>query len=302
MAGAGGAAPFGSIKCTPTGTGDGKHDLVGGEGGPAPAEWTLKAGVTAGTVTPMASFTSMAYSTDKYQAKVLHFPYWIYTSANYVKGNPAIVLLMGDGNQFLTQFHFPTVLDNLTAAGELPPTVAIFIDPPSDGMRVLTYDPPTDSYTKFLFDEFLPQIIYDKYSVSRDPNAWAEVGYSASGGQGWKVLWNRPNDIHKFVGFNSSFGAATTYMVNWVNVVNMDPARPYLRVSLLTSVKDIGAPQGDADPRGDWQAINTNMATAIGAKGGQWRLMNGMGHHYEPVDGEHDLPNALRWTFQGCKF
>jgi len=301
-AGASGAAPFGVLKCNPTGSGDGKQTLVGGEGSPAPAEWTLKAGVTAGTVTLSASFASQSYLTDMYQAKVLHFPYWIYTSANYVPGKPAILLLMGDGNQFLTQFHFATVLDNLSAAGDLPPTVALFVDPPTDGQRVLTYDPPTDTYTKFLFDELLPSVVFGKYTVSRDPNAWAVVGYSASGGQGWKVLWNRPDDIHKFIGFNTSFGAATTYNVNWVSLVSAAPARPQLRVSLLTSSKDIGAPQGDPDPRGDWQAINTNMAMTIAAKGGQSRLMIGAGKHYEPVDGEHDLPNALRWTFQGCSF
>ena len=167
MAGAGGAAAFGPIKCAPTGTDDGKHDLTGGEGGPDPAEWTLKAGVTAGTVTAKASFASMSYLTDANQPKVLHFPYWIYTSANYVKGSPAILLLMGDGNQFLNDFHFPTVLDNLTAAGDLPPTVAVFVDPPTDGERVLTYDPPTDTYTKFLFDELLPQAVLPTYTVSR---------------------------------------------------------------------------------------------------------------------------------------
>ena len=51
-------------------------------------------------------------------------------------GQPAIFLLFGDGNQFLTDFHAATVLDNLTASKDLPPTVALFVDPPSDGDRV----------------------------------------------------------------------------------------------------------------------------------------------------------------------
>ncbi len=283
-AGAGGA-PFGPIHCTPGTDGDGKHDLPSTAADPA--EWTLGAGVSAGKVTATASFASTTYN--------LHFPYWVYTSANYVSGMPAIFLLFGDGNQFLTDFHAATVLDNLTAAHALPPTVALFVDPPSDGDRVMTYDPPTEKYTDFLFNEILPLVIFGKYSISRDPEAWSLVGYSASGGQGWEVLWNRPNDFHKFVGDNTSFGAATTYGVDWVQVIQAAPART-LRASLLTSTNDL------SDQRGMWYVINQNVAADLAAKGNQWRLMIGTGMHYPPVDGEHDFPNALRWMFQGCTF
>ncbi len=279
------AAPFGPIKCTPGTDGDGKHELPSTAANPP--EWTLGAGITAGKVTASASFASTTYNQ--------HFPYWIYTSANYVSGMPAIFLLFGDGNQFLTDFHAATVLDNLTAAHALPPTVALFIDPPSDGDRVMTYDPPTEKYTDFLFNEILPQAIFGKYSISRDPEAWSLVGYSASGGQGWEVLWNRPNDFHKFVGDNTSFGAATTYGVDWVQVIKAAPART-LRASLLTSTNDL------SDQRGMWYVINQNVAADLAAKGNQWRLMLGTGMHYPPVDGEHDFPNALRWMFQGCAF
>jgi enterochelin esterase-like enzyme len=283
-AGAGGA-PFGAIQCTPGTNGDGKHDLPASA--TDPAEWTLRAGATAGKMSDKVSFASTSYKQ--------HFPYWVYTSANYVSGMPAIFLLFGDGNQFLTDFHAATVLDNLTAAKDLPPTVALFIDPPSDGDRVQTYDPPTDKYTNFLFNEILPSIIIGKYSVSRDPEAWSLVGYSASGGQGWEVLWNRPNDFHKFVGDNTSFGAATTYGVDWVQVIKDAPART-LRVSLLTSTNDL------SDQRGMWYVINQNVAADLAAKGNEWRLMLGTGMHYPPTDGEHDFPNALRWMFQGCSF
>ncbi|HEY4102641.1 MAG TPA: alpha/beta hydrolase-fold protein, partial [Polyangiaceae bacterium] len=270
------AAPFGPIHCLPGTDGDGKHDLAASASDPL--EWTLSAGATAGKITPSVSFASTTYNQ--------HFPYWIYTSANYVAGMPAIFLLFGDGNQFLTDFHAATVLDNLIATHALPPTVALFIDPPSDGDRVATYDPPTDEYTNFLFNEILPQVIFGKYSVSRDPEAWSIVGYSASGGQGWEVLWNRPDDFHKFVGDNTSFGAAITYGVDWVKVIAAAPART-LRVSLLTSTNDL------SDQRGMWYVINQNVAADLADKGNPWRLMIGTGMHYPPLDGEHDLPNAL---------
>jgi enterochelin esterase family protein len=275
---------FGPITCTPGTAGDGKSNLAATSD---PPEWKLGAGVKAGTVTAKASFASKTYNQ--------HFPYWIYTSANYVPGQPAIFLLFGDGNQFLTDFHAATVLDNLTASKDLPPTVALFVDPPSDGDRVQTYDPPTPKYTTFLFDELLPAAIFGKYSISRDPEAWSIVGYSASGGQGWEVLWNRPNDVHKFLGDNTSFGAAPTYGVDWVQVIK-NAAPRVLRVSLLTSTNDL------ADNRGMWIVINTNVANQLDAKGNQWRLVIGSGAHYPPVDGERDFPTALRWLWRGCHF
>jgi enterochelin esterase-like enzyme len=284
-AGSGGAPLFGAITCNPGTNGGGRNNL------PAtttdPPEWTLAAGVTAGKVTATASYASTGYNE--------HFPYWVYTSANYVSGMPAIFLLFGDGNEFLTDFHAATVLDNLTATHALPATVALFIDPPSDGDRVQTYDPPTTKYTTFLFDEILPAVVFGKYSISRDPAAWSIVGYSASGGQGWEVLWNRPDDVHKFIGDNTSFGAATTYGVDWVQVIGDAPARP-LRVSLLTSMNDL------MDQRGSWYVFNQNVNTVLASKGAEWRFVVGTGMHYPPTDGEHDLPNALRWMFQGCAF
>jgi enterochelin esterase-like enzyme len=311
-AGQGGAAPFGPIKCSPTGTGDGTHSLPSSMA--TPAEWTLGAGVTAGKVSAKADFVSTTYMTDDDPAHMgaapNHFSYWIYTSANYVSGQPAIFLLFGDGDEFLTDFHVATVLDNLTAAHDIPPTVALFIDPPSDGKNAPTegdretaYDRPTPKYGNFLFNEILPQQIFGKYSVSRDPNAFSEVGYSASGGQGWEVLWTHPDDIHKFIGVSSSTGAAITYGTDWVKVVTMAAPGPQLRVSLTTSTKDL------SDNRGSWQTINTNMAAALTAKNDQVRLNvyqatcadTGCAH-YPPVDGERDLPNALRWMFQGCTF
>src|SRR5882724_4171296 len=61
-AGQGGTAQFGPIKCTPTGTGDGTHNLPTSTA--TPVEWTLGAGVGAGKVTSKADFVSTIYMTD----------------------------------------------------------------------------------------------------------------------------------------------------------------------------------------------------------------------------------------------
>jgi enterochelin esterase family protein len=273
------------LTCRPTTDGNGKHDLPAGN----PPEWTLKPGVAAGKLTASASFASKLYGQ--------HFPYRIYSSANYVQGKPAIFMTFGDGlSQYLGGFHTAAVLDNLIAAGEMPPTVVLFVDPPSDGDRVKTYDPPTPKYAQFLMEEIIPAVISPTFSISKDPDAWATGGYSASGEQGFTVVWNRPDNFHKFIGHNTSFGASIDYNHwIWADEIMKAPMRQ-LRVSLVTSTNDL------ADQRGKWIEINTNVANALAAKGNDWRLMIGTGPHSPPGDSQRDFPNALRWMWSGCSF
>ncbi len=291
---AGGPEAASTPFCNPGDAGDGKYTLTGTAD---PPEWKLMPGVTAGKMTPSASFLSTTFG--------LHFPYIIYTSANYVAGKPAVFLVFGDGiSTYLNGgFHAATVLDNLTAAGDVPPIVALFIDPPSDGgdpatVRVATYDPPTQKYPTFLMTEIIPQVITGKYSVSSDPDAWALIGYSASGGQGWNDIWKLPDNFHKFIGNSASYGAANVAMygnVDWVSIIASSPKHD-VRASNTTCLNDL------MDQRGSWLTIITNVAMALSAKGNPWRLMVGPNGHYPPIDGERDFPNSLRWMFQGCKF
>jgi enterochelin esterase family protein len=223
------------------------------------------------------------------------FPYRIYTSASYRPGSPALFLVFGDGGMYLGDaYRTPTVLDNLTSSGALLPTVALFVDPGSD--RVGTYDPPTDKYARFLTEELLPQVILGKYSISLDPNAWATVGYSASGEAGFAVVWHRPEQFHVFFGHSASFGASIRFD-NWIwaDKIAASPKRE-LRVSLVV------AAEGDLeDDRGSWRTINENVAAALAAKGNPYRLIIGPGDH-GGLASQQDFPNALRWMWNGCAF
>jgi enterochelin esterase family protein len=293
-----GAAAF----CSPGTSGNGSFTLTSTAD---PPEWTLAPPAKAGTLTASATFMSPSYG--------LSFAYQIYTSASYVAGKPAIFLLFGDGiTTYLSNdtnnggFHAKTVLDNLTSAGDLPPTVALFIDPPTDGkpadstdLRVATYDPPTDKYATFLMNEIIPATITGKYSVSSDPDAWAIIGYSASGGQGFNVVWKRPNAFHKFIGSNASYGAANVAMygnVDWAQIIASTTPPHDLRVSNVTCQNDL------SDTRGSWLTIITNLHNTLVTKGYAARLETGPNGHFPPIDGEHDFPSSLRWMFQGCKF
>jgi enterochelin esterase family protein len=284
----GDSAPTGDrLVCNPDLEGNGMHDLTALLQADPP-EWRLRAGVQAGTLTASKSFASTIYGGQ-------HFPYRVYASANVVKGQPVVFMTFGDGGTYVGGYHTPTVLDNLTAAGEVPPTVALFVDPPSDGDRVKTYDPPTDKYGRFLLQELIPAVIEPLYTLSKDQAAWATGGYSASGEQGWAVLWTSDR-FHKFFGHNASFGAAPTYGVDWPKTIMGAPMRD-LRVSL------VNAPVGRdlVDQRGDWTLINQAVARALEGKGNPYRQIIGPGTHAGPA-AQRDFPAALRWMFKGCKF
>ncbi len=53
--------------------------------------------------------------------------WWVYVPAQYKDDQPACVMVFQDGGGY-TGF-VPTVFDNLIAKGEMPVTVAIFINP-----------------------------------------------------------------------------------------------------------------------------------------------------------------------------
>jgi enterochelin esterase-like enzyme len=275
---------FGKLWCTPGPYGDGVHETTSVE----PPEWKLAQGVTPGKITESADFTSTTY--DGYK-----FPYRIYTSASYVNGEPALFLVFGDGGMYLGgAYKTPTVLDNLTAEGALLPIVALFVDPGPD--RVEIYDPPTDKYAKFLTEELIAKQIAPNYSISKDPEAWATAGYSASGEAGFAVVWHRPDQFHKFFGHSASFGASIDYD-NWIWADKLAQApKRELRVSLVV------AAEGDlSDGRGDWRTINENVGKALAAKGNPYRLIIGPGDH-GGLASQQDFPNALRWMWRGCQF
>ena len=87
------------------------------------------------------------------------------------------------------RWRVPTVFDNLIARGEMPPTIAIFINPGHEkdkpqqkgkhSNRSVEYDGLGDRYVRFLLEEIIPEV-RKKYSISDDPEMHA-IGGSSSG-------------------------------------------------------------------------------------------------------------------------
>ena len=101
---------------------------------------------------------------DKFTSKLLgnERPIWIYTPHAYsAEKKPYGLLVLTDGGLFVNTAHVATTLDNLIAAGLIPPLVAVMVDNP-DRWRELSCN---STYADFLAQEIVP---------------WARANYHAT--------------------------------------------------------------------------------------------------------------------------
>jgi len=97
--------------------------------------------------------------------------YWVYVPEQYDGSKPAALMVFQDGRNYVNRkhgFRIPNVFDNLIAAGEIPVTIAVFVNPgvvpatddsaPSRFNRSFEYDSVDDRYARFLIDELLPMV------------------------------------------------------------------------------------------------------------------------------------------------
>ncbi|HSE23341.1 MAG TPA: alpha/beta hydrolase-fold protein [Pyrinomonadaceae bacterium] len=101
---------------------------------------------------------------DKFTSKLLgnERPIWIYTPHGYAAGKkPYGLLVLSDGGLYVNTARVATTLDNLIAAGLIPPLVAVMVENP-DRWRELSCN---SAYADFLAQEIVP---------------WARANYHAT--------------------------------------------------------------------------------------------------------------------------
>jgi len=103
---------------------------------------------------------------------------WAYTPPGYDPGRPEPypLLVVFDGFAYLRVIPTPAILDNLLAAGKLPPFVALLVDNVDRNRELPCHAPFAD----FLASELLPWA-RERYSIAADP-ARAVVAGSSYGG------------------------------------------------------------------------------------------------------------------------
>lgn len=233
-----------------------------------------------------------------------HFPgtsrtVWVHRPAGHSPTQESAVMLFNDGWWYLDpagDVRGGTVLDNLAAAGDLPPMIGVFVDPGVrlvDGVptknRNAEYDAADDRYASFLLDEVLPRV-EARYAISSDPRMRGICGGSSGGDAAMTAAWTRPDGIRRVIALNASF-AQMPGGNPYPALLASEPRKP-LRVLLHAAHRDLNWDQAEHN----WFAENLETAAALARAGYDFRLVTGDGGH-SPNHGGVLLPDALRWLW-----
>jgi len=232
----------------------------------------------------------------------------VYVPAQYDAGKPTPFMIFLDGSQALgNSMRVPVVFDNLIAKHDLPPMIAIFVDPGilpvvSDAdqnryNRIYEYDSVTPRFAQFLLDELIPAVAKN-YNLSKNPDDRGLSGVSTGAVGAFAAAWNRPDQFHRvlsFIGTYVSMKGADALPA----LVRKTEAKP-IRIFMQDGTQDHivpGEPYGTSFA-GSWPINNQVMYEALEFAGYDVRLEMGTGAHNTEQSGAV-LPDALRWLWRG---
>ncbi len=249
-------------------------------------------GVPQGTVTAHRFTTSNIYpGTER--------DYFVYVPAQYDPSRPAALMVFQDGKNYLSaegQWRVPIVFDNLIHRGEMPVTIAVFVNPgvvaggeasQARFNRSFEYDTVSDRYATFLIDEILP-LIGNEYAISDDPNLSGIAGSSSGAIAAFGAAWHRPDR------FRRVFSTVGTFVGlrggnEYPTLIRKSEPKP-IRVFLQDGENDLNIYGGS------WWNANLTMLSALQWAGYDVNNQWGQGGH----NGKHGgaiLPDAMRWLW-----
>ena len=227
---------------------------------------------------------------------------WIYVPAQYDASSPACLMVFQDGARYLgPEIDVPTAFDNLIAAGDMPVTIGLFVDPgdvgPGNpvyggtGNRSFEYDSLGDRYARLLIEELIPEL-ERKYSITADPEGRAICGHSSGGICAFNVAWERPDAFRKVVSHCGSFTNIRGGH-NYPSMVRLSEPRP-IRTFLQTGERDLDIVFGS------WLVANRDMAAALAYRGYDFQLVVGAGGHTF-LHGGSIFPETMRWLWRDMR-
>jgi enterochelin esterase family protein len=237
---------------------------------------------------------------------------WIYVPAQYDPKVPACLMVVQDGVMqyagrvadrtmgITPEYRVPTVIDNLTARGELPVIISVFLDSgsttlgdtgrPAKQNRSIEYDTVSDKYYQFLSQEILPDV-EKKYNIRKDPAGRAIIGISSGAICAFNVAWNHPDQFGKVLSDVGSFTGIRGGDV-YPSLVQAADKKP-IKVFLSDGTNDNRRPE---TPARDWYLQNKLMYEALRDKGYDVRYVLGENIHGSNLGGPI-FPDSVRWLW-----
>ncbi|MGH6956217.1 MAG: alpha/beta hydrolase [Caulobacteraceae bacterium] len=223
---------------------------------------------------------------------------WIYTPAGFDPAGPAPALMVfQDGGGYLDRngpVRAAAVFDTLTAAGEMPPTVGVFVMPGqregSPQQRSLEYDSVTDAYVRFLIEDLLPFVETEiGCALTTDPARRTICGISSGGICAFTAAWHRPDVFGRAISHCGSF-VAIRGGHNYPFLIRSTEKKP-IRVWMQSG-------SADADILfGSWPLANQQIAAALEFAGYDVKFVFGEGGHNLRHGGAL-FADTLRWLWR----
>ena len=232
---------------------------------------------------------------------------WVYLPA--VQSDAYRIIVFNDGAWYMGRngpVRATNVLDVLHANGEIPPTVAVFVNPgrPDHAVdrpiasyndiaaqRSLEYDQLSPAYGDFLFSELLPFVeAHFKISINDNPDDRTLCGISSGGIAAFTAAWHHANQCTRVI---SHCGSYTDIWGghNVPSLIRQNERKP-IRVFLQSGANDANTPFGH------WALANKTMASALEWAGYDYRFEFGTGGH-NLNHGGAIFADTLRWLWRG---
>ncbi|MCA9190747.1 MAG: SMP-30/gluconolactonase/LRE family protein [Planctomycetales bacterium] len=226
----------------------------------------------------------------------------IYVPAQYDPQHPTALMVFQDGERMRDlngRWRIPIVFDNLIARGDMPPTIAVFIDPGHDNTREresnrasnrgFEYDSLGNRYVRFLLEEILPEV-EKRYNISKDPNLRAIGGSSSGAICAFTAAWERTDQFQKVysnVGSFTNLRGGNLYP-SLVRKTEPKPIRIYMSDT-----------SGDVDNAfGSWPLANQQMSSAFSYMGYDHRFDWAEGYAHNADFGSSKFPEAMKWLWR----
>jgi len=221
----------------------------------------------------------------------------IYCSANVVQAEQPSFMFFNDGDGYLWRegpVRATTVIDNLTATGDIPPVVAVFVNPGMNDQepqqRSLEYDTVSSRFVEFIDSEIVPLVESTTgYSLNKDPKQRLICGMSSGGICALNAAWHSPSSFGLVL---SHCGSFTNILGghNYPTILRRTPRKP-IRVFLQSGENDLNIVPGS------WAIANQDMAAALDFAEYDYKFVFGTGGHSLNHGGAL-FAESLRWLFR----
>jgi len=264
-----------------------------------------QAGVPKGTVTKFTLAPGKDYPGTPHNCAV-------YVPAEYDASKPTPFMIFLDGSQALgDSMRVPVVLDNLIAKHDLPPMIAIFVDPgilpvvsdPSHPdiaqnryNRIYEYDSLTPRFSAFLLTELIPEVA-KTYNLSKNPDDRGLSGVSTGAVGAFMAAWNQPDQFHRVLSLIGTYVSmkGADALPALVRKTEPKPIRIFMQDGTADHIVP-AEPYGVAFA-GSWPINNQVMYEALEFEGYDVKLEMGTDGH-STKQGGAILPDALRWLWR----